>query len=59
MLDQDPVDRLFTEFEANQSAGQCGDVAEHLAGSLFRFMMLDESLLSHSLASACDSNRVP
>jgi hypothetical protein len=51
--DSTGVNRLFAEFEANASDSGCGDVAEHLAGGLFRFMMLDRDLLAYSLGSAC------
>jgi hypothetical protein len=53
------VDRLFAEFEATDSDGQCDHVTETLAGEVFRFMMLDEHVLFHALARACHSNRAP
>jgi hypothetical protein len=49
------VDRLFAPFEATDSASQCDHTGETLAGALFRFMMLDEHVLCHSLARACYS----
>ena len=50
------VNRLFMAFEAVETERDCGGAAEELAGSLFRFMMLDQALLEFSLARACDTN---
>ena len=49
------INRLFAAYEAGAAEHACGEQAIALAGSGFRFMMLDEGLLAYSLANACNA----
>jgi hypothetical protein len=53
--DSTDVNSLFAAYESDAADPDADGTADALASSVFRFMMLDEGLLAHSLRSARDS----